>query len=211
MVLGRALGRPDGRGRLPVPSLSGQGNQDHKVSQLQGCLRNRSGNYRRTAVQKQQRQGAEVVLTRQKSWLFGCLWQVMRPACRRCGCVLQRCCRVCVRALCACCVRCACIGPMLIRHETCAGVWACAGQRHFVPRTYPGPLNPLSPPSSGPNNLGTSRVGRCWGGEKRPTHCVADRHNRRRCISVSPNRRAAPRGPLTILTGMSPCDTPPTS
>jgi hypothetical protein len=126
------------------------------------------------------------------------------------ACVCMRCApAVCgVHALRACYVG---IGPMLIRHETCASVWACAGQRHFVPRTYPGPLNPLSSPSSGPNNLGTSRAGRCWGGEKRPTHCVADRHKTRRCIAVSPNRRTAPRGPPTILTGMSPCDTPPTS
>jgi hypothetical protein len=40
---------------------------------------------------------------------------------------------------------------MLIRHDTCTSrVCACAGQRHFVPRAYPGPPNPLSPPSSGP-------------------------------------------------------------
>ena len=39
---------------------------------------------------------------------------------------------------------------MLVRHVACASVWACAGQRHFVPRTYPGPPNPLSPPSSVP-------------------------------------------------------------
>jgi hypothetical protein len=103
--------------------------------------------------------------------------------------LLPRVCACAVRLLCAVCMRCAlracyvCIGPMLIRHETCASVWACAGQRHFVPRTYPAPLNPLSPPSSGPNNLGTSRAGRCWGGEKRPTHCVADRHKTRRCIA----------------------------
>jgi hypothetical protein len=39
---------------------------------------------------------------------------------------------------------------MLVRHETCARVWACEGQRHFMPRTYPGPPNaPLSLPSSG--------------------------------------------------------------
>jgi hypothetical protein len=39
---------------------------------------------------------------------------------------------------------------MAVRHVACAGVWARAGQRNFVPRTYPAPLNPLSPPSSGP-------------------------------------------------------------
>jgi hypothetical protein len=73
----------------------------------------------------------------------------------------------------------------------------------FCAEDLPSPLNPLSPPSSGLNNLGTSRAGRCWGGEKRPTHCVADRHKTRSCIAVSPDWRAAPRGPPTILPGMS--------
>jgi hypothetical protein len=46
-----------------------------------------------------------------RSSLQNYLWQVMRPACRRCGCVLQRCCRVCVHAPRACCVWCACPTP----------------------------------------------------------------------------------------------------
>ena len=41
-------------------------------------------------------------------------------------------------------------GRMSVIHVACARVWAYAGQRHFVPRTYPGPPNPLSPPSSVP-------------------------------------------------------------
>jgi hypothetical protein len=119
-----------------------------------------------------------------------------------CSAAAARVCMRCAPAVCgghalrACCV---CRGPMLIRHETCASVWACAGQRHFVPRTYPGPLNPLSPPSGGPQRgepAVLAAVG-CWSGEKRPTHCAADRLKTRRCIAVSPNRRATQRGPPT--------------
>jgi hypothetical protein len=95
--------------------------------------------------------------------------------CAATACVRMRCApAVCdVHALRACCV---CIVPMLvvtncklpIRHETCAGVWACSGQRHFVPSTK----SPLSTQQRTPTR-GTSCVGRCWSGEKRPTHCAA--------------------------------------
>jgi hypothetical protein len=114
-----------------------------------------------------------------------------------------------VHALRACCV---CISPVLIRHDSCAGVWACAGQRHFMPREdLPRPTK--SPLSTQQRALtwGTSCAGRCWRGEKRPTHCAADRLKARRCIAVSPKRRAAPRSPPAVLNGTSPRDTPPTS
>jgi hypothetical protein len=59
--------------------------------------------------------------------------------------------------------------------------WACAGQRHFVPKTYPGPPNPLSPPSSGPRRGEPAVLAAAYwrSGEKgptpTPTHCAADR------------------------------------
>jgi hypothetical protein len=53
---------------------------------------------------------------------------------------------------------------MLVRHAACASVWACAGQRHFVPRTYPGHTkSPLSTPAADPQQGGTTC---CWCGEK---------------------------------------------
>jgi hypothetical protein len=58
-----------------------------------------------------------------------CSAALLPPVCMRCAPAVS-----CVHALRACCV---CVGPMLIRHVTCASVWACAGQRYFVPRTYP--------------------------------------------------------------------------
>jgi hypothetical protein len=65
-------------------------------------------------------------------------------------------------------------------------VWACAGQRHFVPRTYPGHTkSPLSTQQR-------SQCGCCWSGEKE-FPLTADRLKTRRCIAVSPNRRAAQR------------------
>jgi hypothetical protein len=47
-----------------------------------------------------------------------------------------------VHALCACCVHalracCVCIGPVLIRHATCASVWACTGQAAFDSKWVP--------------------------------------------------------------------------
>jgi hypothetical protein len=38
---------------------------------------------------------------------------------------------------------------MLVIHVACASVWDCAGQRHSVPRTYPGHTKSPSPGSLG--------------------------------------------------------------
>jgi hypothetical protein len=99
---------------------------------------------------------------------------------------------------------------MSIRHETCASVWACAGQRYFVPRTYPDPPNPLSPPISGPRREEPAVLAAAGVERRGPlTALPAERLKARRCIAVGPNRRAAPRGPPPNLNGVSPRDTPP--
>ena len=110
----------------------------------------------------------------------------MRLGARVCVCVST----CAARLLCACAARLLrgkCL--MLVRHAACASVWACAGQRHFVPRTYPG--HTKSPLSVHPTAV-TVWLLLEWR-EGIPTHCAADRLKTRRCIAVSPNRRAAQR------------------
>jgi hypothetical protein len=81
---------------------------------------------------------------------------------------------------------------VLVRHAACASVWACAGQRHFVPRTYPGHTkSPLSTPAADPQQGGTTR---CWFGEKElPLTALQTGSRRGVAMQVSPNRRAAQR------------------
>jgi hypothetical protein len=55
---------------------------------------------------------------------------------------------------------------MLVRHVACVSAWACAGQRHFVPRTYPGHTKPPLSTQQRTLSKGEPQCGRCWRGEK---------------------------------------------